>query len=101
MTPSNIRWKMLLQSLHSEERAVRRFPAELTIRLVDGAEITEVFNQAEMAYVTREWMLDLLGRGEMLHAFDGEERLIEPRSVEYVRVKVEETTYLANVPTVS
>ncbi len=80
---------------------MRRFSAELTIRLVDGAEITEVFNQAEMAYATREWMLDLLGRGEMLHAFDGEERLIEPRSVEYVRVKVEETTYLANVPTVS
>ncbi|MCL5258545.1 MAG: hypothetical protein M1314_02215 [Firmicutes bacterium] len=76
---------------------MRRFPAELTIRLVDGAEITEVFNQAEMAYATREWMLDMLGRGEILRAFDGEERLIEPRSVESVRVKIEETTYLADV----
>ncbi|MHB8229685.1 MAG: hypothetical protein ACYDG0_02700 [Vulcanimicrobiaceae bacterium] len=76
---------------------MRRFPAELTIRLVDGAEITEVFNQAEMAYATRAWMLDMLGRGEKLRAFDGEEHLIEPQSVESVRVKIEETTYLPEV----
>ena len=49
-----------------------RFPAELTVTLSDGRAVTEYFNQAEMAYFTRERMMECLSTGKPVMLFDGE-----------------------------
>ncbi len=67
-----------------------RFPAELTVTLVDGRTITECFNQALMAQFMRNAMLEALQRGESIIVFDGERIEIEPERVASVRVTVQD-----------
>ncbi len=66
-----------------------RFPAELTVTLVDGRAITECFNQAQMANFMREAMLDSLRKGESIIVFDGERMEIEADRVASVHVVVQ------------
>ena len=63
-----------------------RFPAELTVTLSDGKAVTEYFNQAEMAYFTRERMMECLRTGKPLVVFDGECMQIAPDRVRSVQV---------------
>jgi hypothetical protein len=64
-----------------------RFPAELTITLHDGREITECFNQAEMAHVRHGELLDRLRAGESLVVYDGEEYVVEAGHVASIVVQ--------------
>jgi hypothetical protein len=69
---------------------VSRFPAELTVTLNDGRTFTECFNQAQMAQVLREAMLESLHRGETIVVFDGERIEIAPEHVASVHVVVQD-----------
>lgn len=70
-----------------------RFPAELTVTLHDGRQITECFNQAEMAQLRREEMLQRLKRGEALVIYDGEEYVVSAEQVESVHVIVQDRVF--------
>lgn len=70
-----------------------RFPAELTVTLHDGRQITECFNQAEMAHLLREEMLQRLKRGESLVIYDGDEYVIRADQVASVHVLVQDRVF--------
>lgn len=70
-----------------------RFPAELTVTLHDGRQITECFNQAEMAHLRREEMLQRLKRGESFVIYDGEEYIVGADQVESVHVTVQDRVF--------
>lgn len=63
-----------------------RFPAELTVTLVDGRTITECFNQMQMADFMRDAMLESLRKGQKIVVFDGERVEIDAERVASVQV---------------
>ncbi len=69
---------------------MRYFPAELAITLDDGRVVTEGFNQAQMAQLTRNRMLARLQDGLPLVHYDGERIEIPAERVVSVDVVVRE-----------
>ncbi len=65
-----------------------RFPAELTVTLIDGRTLTECFNQAEMAQVLHRSMQQALAERQSLVLFDGERIEVPAEEVLSVQVVV-------------